>query len=53
MLKRWGIQSTEDFGAIVYAMIERGELRQSRKDRFEDVEGVFDFDEAFAAVELR
>lgn len=48
MLRRWGVRSTEDFGIMVYALIERGEMRNSPEDSFEDFRGVFDFDEAFA-----
>lgn len=48
VLRRWGVRSTEDFGIMVYALIERGEMRNSPEDSFEDFRGVFDFDEAFA-----
>jgi uncharacterized repeat protein (TIGR04138 family) len=53
VLRKWGIRATDDFGAMVYAMIERGEMRKGRNDRFEDFEAVYDFDEAFGAVGLR
>lgn len=52
VLSRWGIRRTEDFGVIVYAMIDRKELRSSPADSFEDFQGVFDFDEAFGALAL-
>jgi uncharacterized repeat protein (TIGR04138 family) len=47
VLRRWGIESTEDFGAIVYAMIEQGEMRAGPEDSFDDFCGVYEFDEAF------
>jgi uncharacterized repeat protein (TIGR04138 family) len=52
VLARWGIKRTEDFGVIVYAMIDRKELRCSPQDSFADFQGVFDFDEAFGALAL-
>ncbi len=52
VLHRWGIRRTEDFGVIVYAMIDRKELRSSPQDSFADFQGVFDFDEAFGALAL-
>jgi len=50
VLQRWGVRRTEDFGTMVYAMIDRGELKNSPNDRFEDFQGVFDFDEAFTQI---
>ena len=52
VLARWGIRRTEDFGVIVYAMIDRKELRSSAGDSFDDFQGVFDFDEAFGSLAL-
>lgn len=55
VFRRWGVCSTEDFGVIVYAMIDREEMRASEQDRFGDFQNVYDFDEAFgpAAVSDR
>ena len=47
VLGRWGIHSTEDFGRIVYAMVDAGLMRTSDDDSFEEFRDVFDFDEAF------
>lgn len=52
VLARWGIRRTEDFGIIVYAMIDRKELKSSPQDSYADFQGVFDFDEAFGALVL-
>lgn len=52
VLKKWGIGRTEDFGTIVYAMIDRRELRSSEDDSIDDFRAVFDFDEAFGALSL-
>lgn len=47
VLSRWGITTTEDFGRIVFAMIEAGLMRKTEDDTLEDFREVFDFDEAF------
>lgn len=47
VLRRWGVRRTDDFGIIVYALIDRGELRTSDSDSLADFAAVFDFDEAF------
>jgi len=49
VLNRWGIRSTEDFGVMVYALIDRGEMRSSHEDRYEDFVDQYDFAEAFNA----
>ena len=51
VLGRWGITRTDDFGRIVFAMIEANLMRKSNDDAFEDFQGVYDFDEAFAMAE--
>ncbi len=48
VMRRWGLRGTEDFGVIVYALIDREEMRASDRDRFEDFIEVYDFEEAFA-----
>ena len=48
----WGIQRTEDFGAIVFRMVELGLLRTSPQDTEEDFRAIFQFDEAFHSREL-
>jgi uncharacterized repeat protein (TIGR04138 family) len=50
VLGRWKLRTTEDFGTLVYALIDRGELRASERDSIEDFKGVFEFGEAFRAV---
>ena len=48
VLERWGVRKTDDFGRIVFAMIESGMLRKSEDDAESDFHAVFDFDEAFS-----
>ena len=49
VLNRWGIRRTEDFGNIVFAMVDAGLMRKTEEDRLEDFQGVYAFDEAFEA----
>ena len=43
----WRVRCTDDFGRIVFELVERGEMRKTDRDRLTDFYGVFDFDEAF------
>ena len=47
VLATWGIRVTDDFGAIVFNMIDIGQMRKTKTDRREDFQGVYDFAEAF------
>jgi len=47
VLTRWGITRTEDFGNIVFALVDAQLMRKTDEDTIEDFRGVFDFDEAF------
>lgn len=42
----WGVRSTDDFGTIVFELIEQGEMRATERDRIEDFQGVYDFESA-------
>jgi len=52
VLERWNVRTTEDFGRLVFAMIDVGVLRKTEQDTLEDFQGVFDFAEAFQEAEL-
>ena len=52
VLQHWHIHRTEDFGRIVYAMIEGEALSKTPEDSIEDFAGVYDFDEAFSNAQL-
>jgi uncharacterized repeat protein (TIGR04138 family) len=43
----WGIRSTSDFGEVVYNLIRIGRMKQSKSDRREDFDDVYDFAEVF------
>jgi uncharacterized repeat protein (TIGR04138 family) len=47
VLTHWGITSTEDFGQIVFMLIDVGLLARQPNDRLEDFERVYDFAEVF------
>ncbi len=47
VLGRWGVRRTDDFGRIVFAMIEAGLMRKTDEDTPEDFRCVYEFDEAF------
>lgn len=47
VLNYWGIKKTDDFGKIVFALVEVGILRKQPGDKIEDFFGVYDFKDAF------
>ncbi len=47
VLQHWGIRSTRDIGEIVFNMIEIERMKKTDRDRIEDFDDVFDFEEAF------
>lgn len=42
----WGVETTEDFGRIVFDLVERGEMRKTDRDNIGDFYDVYRFDEA-------
>ena len=52
VLRHWGIQRTEDFGTIVFRMVDLELLRTSPEDTEEDFRAIFQFDDAFHSREL-
>ncbi len=42
----WGITCTEDFGRIVFELVEEGRMRKTDRDQLSDFYEVFDFEEA-------
>ena len=48
VFRHWGLSSTDDFGRIVFEMIERGDMRKSDSDQLSDFHGVYSLDESFA-----
>ncbi|MDO8488965.1 MAG: hypothetical protein Q7S42_02495 [Candidatus Omnitrophota bacterium] len=50
VLVYWGISQTQDFGNIVFNMIEMKLLSKTENDSLEDFKTVYDFKDAFANV---
>lgn len=47
VFSEWGIHKTDDFGEIVFNLVEAGRLGKTESDSREDFKGGFDFQEAF------
>lgn len=47
VLGHWGIHTTEDVGAVVFALVEQGVLIKQDEDSLQDFADVFDFEEEF------
>lgn len=47
VLNEWGIRKSDDFGEIVYNLIDYNIFSKTEADRKEDFSGIFDFDDAF------
>jgi len=50
VLAHWGIRGTEDFGRIVFLLIDVGLLARQPSDKIEDFDRVYDFAEVFTAA---
>ncbi|MCE9592002.1 MAG: hypothetical protein K8S99_15955 [Planctomycetes bacterium] len=48
VLRRWRINSSEDFGHIVFAMVDAGLMGKTDDDTIRDFTDVYDFETAFA-----
>lgn len=48
LLRRWRITRCEDFGRIVFAMVESGIMQKTDEDELDDFENVFEFSQAFS-----
>ncbi len=46
VFRMWGIERTDDFGQIVFNLIEAGMMSKTNDDDREDFRGVYDFDQA-------
>ncbi len=55
VFRTWGLRRTDDFGAVVFKLIEAGRLSRSDRDDIEDFRDVFDLEKALTdgyAVDL-
>lgn len=47
VLNSWGIETSEDFGEIVFNLVNAGELGKTDEDKRDDFKNVYDFYEVF------
>jgi uncharacterized repeat protein (TIGR04138 family) len=47
VFEEWGVRTCEDFGELVFNMVESGLLAKTETDSREDFKGGYDFKEAF------
>ena len=47
VLEEWGVRRCEDFGEMVFNLVDQGLLSKTASDRQEDFQGGYDFTEAF------
>lgn len=47
VFRHWGVSSTADVGRIVFEMIDRGDMKKTDNDHFEDFVDVFAFQDVF------
>jgi len=50
VFEHWGVECTEDFGEIVFNMVNAGLMSKTPKDSKEDFKKGYDFSEAFDQV---
>jgi uncharacterized repeat protein (TIGR04138 family) len=53
VLEHWGITSSEDFGDIVFNLIDNGLLFKTQEDSKDDFKNVYDFKEAFDSTKYK
>lgn len=53
VLDRWHIHRTDDFGRMVFAMIDAGLMAKTPSDTIEDFRSVYDFAEVFSQDSIR
>lgn len=44
---QWGIYSTEDFGRLVFSLVEQGKMKKTERDNLNDFCAVYSFEEVF------
>ncbi|MEC9009770.1 MAG: Minf_1886 family protein [Planctomycetota bacterium] len=47
VFQHWGIDTTEDWGRMVFELIDRGEMYKTEHDQLSDFTDVYSFDRAF------
>ncbi|HUG18570.1 MAG TPA: Minf_1886 family protein [Planctomycetaceae bacterium] len=44
---QWGIYATEDFGRLVFSLVEQGKMKKTEQDTLNDFCAVYSFEDAF------
>jgi len=47
VLAQWGITTTDDFGQMVFNLVQKGILGKTEQDKIEDFKNGYDFNVAF------
>lgn len=47
VLEHWGVKKTDDFGEIVFNMVNNSLLKKTEEDKISDFKDVYDFKQAF------
>jgi uncharacterized repeat protein (TIGR04138 family) len=47
VLNSWRVHTTDDFGAIVFNLVDSGLMSKTEEDKVEEFHSVYDFDRAF------
>jgi uncharacterized repeat protein (TIGR04138 family) len=47
VFEHWGVKTTDDFGELVFNLVEAGLLGKTDRDSRDDFKGVYDFSEVF------
>ncbi|MCX6843908.1 MAG: hypothetical protein NTX53_16720 [candidate division WOR-3 bacterium] len=47
VLNSWGVRTTDDFGAIVFNLVDAELLSKTEEDRIDDFHAVYNFDDVF------
>lgn len=48
VFRAWGVTCTEDFGHVVFQLIDSGEMKKTAEDQLDDFQNVYDFEQVFS-----
>jgi uncharacterized repeat protein (TIGR04138 family) len=51
VFRSWGVRTTDDFGEIVFNLVDAGLLSRTEEDSREDFRSVYSFDDVFSAAD--
>jgi uncharacterized repeat protein (TIGR04138 family) len=51
VFRSWGVHTTDDFGEIVFNLVDAGLLSKTDEDSREDFRSVYSFDDVFSAAD--